>query len=120
MKGISPVLSTVLLVSIAVIVGVGIYYWAGSMQPRGGTQQTEEIDIDASWINATNGTVLIRNTDTLDLPATTLWIAENKSDTCEIGDLAAGSSVQCTFHTSGETITIMSKKSTSKTLYRVV
>jgi len=63
-KGISPVVAVVLLIAIAVIAAIGVWYWVGvyTGKPPGGALAKVAISIESC-----NGTsVLIRNTGGVD------------------------------------------------------
>ncbi|NYZ80182.1 hypothetical protein H0N95_02940, partial [Candidatus Micrarchaeota archaeon] len=66
MKGVSPVVATVLLIAIAVIAAIGVWYWVGAYtgKPAVGVQQTA-----MSITSCDKSRVLLRNTGALSLTA---------------------------------------------------
>lgn len=117
MKGISPVVSTVILVSIAVLSGMIIYWWVIGFEKNPGGQPTSPYEIEVTALNWTTGEFVIRNIDTRDMPAMTIYIAQNTSASCSIPALSAGDSYTCTFGSglSGE-LTFYGAKTTKVTL----
>ena len=115
-RGISPIVATTILIGLAVIVGIAIYWWAVGFETGGPVQPSEPVEIDASIVNPSTGTVLITNVDVRTLPATTFYVAENPSLKCEVDDLEPGESVNCTFGSYSGQMTIYAKESTEVTL----
>ena len=97
MRGISQIVSTTMLIALAFIVGVSIYYWAAGMSVQPPQDAPERYTVDASVLNATAGEISISNFDTRAVPAQTLYIAENMSQSCALPGLAPGESAVCTF-----------------------
>ena len=117
-KGISPVVATVLLISIAVVAGITIYWWATGFQIQPSGKPDEPFKIDVVALNWTTGNMSIRNVDHRDMPATTIYIAQNESRSCNVPALTAGSSTTCDFG-SGMTgqLTFMGKKVEHVTIF---
>jgi len=116
-KGISPVVSTVILISIAVVSGMIIYFWVIGQSTNQVGQPNEKYKIEVNKLNWTTGEFLIRNVDSRDMPAMTISIAQNTSRSCSIPALSAGESYNCTFGggLSGE-LTFYGTKTTTVTL----
>ncbi len=100
-KGISPIVAVVLLIAIAVIAAVGLYFWVGGLatkQPTPGTPKT----ISAYAVNcgdptvADNATIMIANTsppgNTIDL--STLQNSAGLTMYCS-GTLDSGQQAAC-------------------------
>ncbi len=71
-KGISPIVAVVLLIAIAVVAAVGLYFWVGGLSTKQPTPQTP-VSITATPIG--DGQVLIANLGTTadsDLPVLVL------------------------------------------------
>ncbi len=68
-KGISPVIAVVLLIAIAVISAVGVWYWVGGLASKpGGVQQAQTgFTIESCDTTAGDQKVLVRNTGSTDL-----------------------------------------------------
>ena len=63
MKGVSPTVSVVFLIAIAVIVSVSIYYWAAG-QDVTPPEESELIKIDATILDTATGNIQVTNIDT--------------------------------------------------------
>ena len=62
MKGVSPVVATVLLIAIAVIAAVGVWYWVGAYTSKPATTGTDMKVIQISGcVSGANPSVLVRN-----------------------------------------------------------
>lgn len=59
-RGISPIVAVVLLISIAVVAAVGLYFWAGGITTKQNTVETP-IAISAHAIDPANGVILVAN-----------------------------------------------------------
>ncbi|MCK4327439.1 MAG: type IV pilin [Candidatus Diapherotrites archaeon] len=105
-KGISPIVAVVLLIAIAVIAAVGLYFWVGGLATKQPTPDTPNIITAQTVTCATNAgvptdvTVMLQNLGT-DLIATgqnfTL-VANNASCVEALGaDLGPGAQVALTF-----------------------
>jgi flagellin-like protein len=69
-KGISPIVAVVLLIAIAVIAAVGLYFWVTTFTSQPATPATPHV-ITASCIGAgsnKNGTLFISNSGTTTIP----------------------------------------------------
>ena len=102
-KGISPIVAVVLLIAIAVIAAVGLYFWVGGLATKQPTPNTP-IVITAQRVscNTTHGnlTVLIQNLDASQPLDTTLTLTD--SDGAALTNdsafsIAAGQQGQVTF-----------------------
>lgn len=98
-KGVSPVVATVILISVAVVSGIIIYWWVTSFEAKPSGLADEPYEIDASPLNWTTGEVTIRNVDYRDMSALTIYIAQNQSKSCSLPALDAGEATNCTFGT---------------------
>ncbi|MCD4740595.1 hypothetical protein K8R43_05420 [archaeon] len=117
-KGISPVVATVILISVAVISGIMVYWWVMSLDHTSAGTAQEPYKIDVLPTNWTTGTFTVRNADHRDMSAVTLYIAGNDSRTCPMSSLSAGSTYNCTFGSGlSGTVTIYGKRVDSVTLY---
>lgn len=118
-KGISPVIATVILISIAFVAGIAIYWWATNFStqfPSGDQDDPYEINVDP--LNWTSGEMLIRNVDARDMPAQEFYIAQDPSKTCSVPALSAGESYNCTFGSGlSGSLTFAAKKVDEVTLY---
>ncbi|MEM3412288.1 MAG: archaellin/type IV pilin N-terminal domain-containing protein [archaeon] len=81
MKGISPVIATVLLIAIAVIGAVALWYWAGGLAGKPPMAQTTQQAITISDCKVTNpgqvnnsAQLTIRNTGGVDVSVTNVGV----------------------------------------------
>jgi flagellin-like protein len=68
MKGISPIVAVVLLIAIAVIAAVGLYFWVGGLA----TQQPTTAKPGVISANCAGGTILVSNIGTASMNASSL------------------------------------------------
>ena len=95
-KGISPIVAVVLLIAIAVIAAVGLYFWVTSMATPKATTTTP-YTITASCMGAgtnANGTLFIYNTGSEDISLSSNNIKITQNDvlrkTLSSGTISAG------------------------------
>lgn len=117
-KGVSPVVATVILISVSVLAGMTIYWWVIGFQQVPAGKPDESYKIDVVPLNWTTGEFAIRNVDYRDMPAISIKLAQNQSNTCALPALSAGSSHNCTFGSglSGQ-VTFYGKRVDAVTLY---
>ena len=101
MKGISPVVSMVLLIALGVIVSVGIFYWSAGFAVQQQIPETDVIDISVTAVDVSAGTYLVTNVDTEYFTASVLHTNNGTltEDCTFVGapvTVASGESVQCT------------------------
>ena len=94
-KGISPVVAVVLLIAIAVIAAVGVWYWVGAYtgKPAVGVEQRAMSITECRTDSTTNITkVLVRNVGgmTLNSPAAVYNAAGTEIGYLDISDMASG------------------------------
>ena len=97
MKGITPVVTVVLLIALSAMVGISIYYWSAGMVINEPAPNTDVVDISVTAINVTAGTYLVTNVDTVTLTITNL--STNTGNDCAFGAetiIIAGEAAQCT------------------------
>ncbi|MFC2175093.1 archaellin/type IV pilin N-terminal domain-containing protein [archaeon] len=74
-KGISPIVAVVLLIAIAVIAAVGLYFWVGGLATKQPTPTTPIVitaqRVSCNTTDAGNLTALVQNLD----PSTTLYVS---------------------------------------------
>jgi len=61
MKGVSPVVATVLLIAIAVIAAVGVWYWVGAYTSKPATTGTDLKVIEIATCSVTSANTVVRN-----------------------------------------------------------
>ncbi len=66
-KGISPVIAVVLLIAIAVISAVGVWYWVGGLASKPGGVQQAQTGFTIEDCDTDEDQVLIRNTGSIDI-----------------------------------------------------
>ena len=82
-RGLSPVVSVLLLILIAVAAAVIIYAWfsgAASKNPTNVPQLYERISIDAVKVNPNNVTIYVRNIGSVDVNITSAYLMDAKSN----------------------------------------
>jgi flagellin-like protein len=98
-KGISPIVAVVLLIAIAVIAAVGLYFWVGGLA----TQQPTTAKPGVITSTCQGGTVLVTNIGTSNITAgnlknsaTTLACAATATNNCgHIATFASGGTCVC-------------------------
>lgn len=101
MKGISPVVSTVFLIALAVIVTVGLYFWAAGYAVEPQVPHVDIVDISVTAVDYTTGDYLVTNVDTEYFTASALHTS-NGTDCDFVGapvTVAPGESAQCNIAT---------------------
>jgi flagellin-like protein len=63
MRGVSPVVATVLLIAIAVVAAVGVWYWVGSYTSKPATTSTDLKSIDVTC-TANVQNIIVKNMGT--------------------------------------------------------
>lgn len=125
-RGISPIISVVLLISIAVVSAVGLYFWAGGLATQQPTPATPVV-ITATAVDADTGQIMIVNlgnepfTDTFYLAgdeskSCTVTIEAGQQAMCELDSVAGGGQGQGGF--GGDNI-LMGTTTTSSTVVKV-
>lgn len=97
MKGITPLVTVVMLVALAMITGVSIYYWVNSQSINQPIPQSQAVEISVTAVNTTAGEYLVTNVDVVSFNTTTLFTSSG--DDCDFGsdtELSPGESAQCT------------------------
>ncbi len=134
-KGISPIVAVVLLIAIAVIAAVGLYFWVGGLatkQPTPNPPATISAYAVKCGTGAKNTTIMIANTSP---PGTTITISELKDSLghsfaqgsnpggweCRAATLDSGDQTACTLNASdwgagSGTISIYGNKVASATV----
>ncbi len=95
-KGISPIVAVVLLIAIAVVAAVGLYFWAGGITARQPTPSVP-IAITATPIDPANGKIAVANLGSTPLTVSRLNTADGT--TCEFGEtvtIQPGNQAVCT------------------------
>ena len=113
-RGISPIVAVVLLIAIAVIAAVGLYFWVGSLTGKQATPNTPKMITANVICNQTgNSTILITNIGTEKISSlnTTLKTSDSnvKIVDCSPNDISSGETASCTitnFHQGNGTISI--------------
>jgi flagellin-like protein len=98
MKGISPIVAVVLLIAIAVIAAVGLYFWVGGLA----TQQPTTAKPGVISANCVGGTVMVSNIGTTLVTGSTLLdsstglaCAAVGTNNCAAASLASGATCVC-------------------------
>ncbi len=109
-KGISPIVAVVLLIAIAVIAAVGLYFWVGGLatkQPTPSTPATISVYAVHCGSDTENTTIMIANTsppgttiNVADLKDSLGWVFTTGSDgtanwTCDASSIDSGNQVAC-------------------------
>ena len=80
-KGISPIVSVVLLIAIAVVAAVGLYFWMGGLATKQPTPNVP-IVISANPIDPGSGTILIANLGSSPLTVSELQTTDDTFTKC--------------------------------------
>ena len=115
MKGISPVMSVVILIAISVIMGISTYYWVAGMSIDAPEKSEDAIKIDVTVTNASAGKILLTNIDERSLGPTTLYAPEI-NESCYIAKLDSGEAQTCTFDNLTGLVTFYTKESKKVTV----
>lgn len=85
-KGVSPVVAIVLLIAIAVIAAVAVWFWVSPLTGRPATASTTQktISIEKCWVSGTTVSLLARNSGGITIAA---------ADSFDIYDQASGVAV---------------------------
>ncbi len=98
-KGISPIVAVVLLIAIAVIAAVGLYFWVGGLATKQPTPNTPGTitAICSGATNSHNGTLMVSNTGTTALSGSLTVTGGTYTTSCDssCNSLAAGASCVC-------------------------
>ncbi|MBN3037217.1 MAG: hypothetical protein JW834_02105 [Candidatus Diapherotrites archaeon] len=114
MKGITPIVTVVLLIAISIIATVTVYFWV-SGEPKRPLDAEEPVEINAVIVN--DSYVRITNTDTQDLAgAQVFFVAENASANCSTPALAAGEGAVCELYDFSGQLTVFNENTTYVTL----
>lgn len=81
-KGISPIVAVVLLIAIAVIAAVGLYFWVGGIATKQPTTNVPTA-ISATVLDAATGTIAIANLGSSDLVVE--YLNTTSGETCDFG-----------------------------------
>ena len=77
-KGISPIVAVVLLIAIAVIAAVGLYFWVGGLATKQPTPSTP--GTITAICSGTNRVITVSNTGTETIDASTLLVSSTNDD----------------------------------------
>ena len=71
-KGVSPVVAIVLLIAIAVIAAVAVWFWVSPLTGRPATAATTQktVSIENCWVTSTGASLLMRNSGGLTIEST--------------------------------------------------
>lgn len=108
-KGISPIVAVVLLIAIAVIAAVGLYFWVGSYMQPGDTPPPPAM-MTAQCTNAgesTNGTVIVSNIGPGSITKNTLRVVIGTTETAiaDGGSLAESGTMSINASAAGAALT---------------
>ena len=116
MKGISPVISIVILIALAVTVTIGVYFWAAGFTTKPDLDPPHLYEINAEFEDYSVGDIMVYNIDTVNIGAQTMYIA-GTSTTCDIATIAPGESSLCQASVSFyDEVTIYGDNTTAVTL----
>ena len=116
MKGISPVVSIVLVIALAIIVTMGVYFWAAGLTTKPDLDPPHLYEINAEFEDYTTGQIRVYNIDTVNIGAQTMHIA-GSSSTCTITALSPGDSAVCNIGSAVyDEVTIYGDNTTAVTL----
>lgn len=96
MKGISPIVSIVLLIALAVIISIGIYFWVAGYD-FSPSKSAELVEISVTPVGGSN--YLVTNTGTKSIILT--YLNTTSGNTCEFNStvtIEPGTSKQCTLN----------------------
>ncbi len=110
MKGVSPVVATVLLIAIAVVAAIGVWFWVAGLQNKPATPaETKMLQLEACIRGNTTTTLVLRNPTAyqLTVPASGVKICTADYSSCSIGiakDFTVGPYATVTVNTTNGTL----------------
>ncbi len=98
-KGVSPIVAVVLLIAIAVVAAVGLYFWAGGLATSQNTPETPiAISAVPVGVGADELKLLLANLGDTAIPAGTTFYTSNGAEANLSTTLPAGQQAMLTFH----------------------
>jgi len=97
-KAVSPVISVLLMVAVAVAAAILVYVWSmgliGTLQTGGGSQTREQVELDAYSWNTTALYLYLRNVGASDVVVDAVYIAGEKATVTPTNLVVLGGAVK--------------------------